>query len=922
MKILATTFFALFLGALTYAQTGQLTGVVLDSESNLALPGATVQVEGTTFGTSANQFGEFRLAGLPAGEHVLVVSYIGYQTAEIDFAIEAFQTTAIEVVLESGILTGEEVVVLGVGLRGQAAALNQQRANANITNVVASDQVGRFPDANVGDALKRIPGITTQVDQGEARFGLIRGTAPRLNSVTINGERIPSAEAEDRTVQLDLVPADMIQSIEVNKAVTPDMDADAIGASVNLITRAAPNGLRVSGTLGSGYNFLRDEPIYLGSVVVGNRFADGKLGVIVSGSIHDHKLGSHNYEGEWDGGELDEFQIRLYELQRIRRSVSTTIDYNFNENNSITFKALYNHRDDWENRFRVDFDRFDDQGNGTALARIQRETKGGVGNDRVDYRRLEDQRAMAYSLAGQHVTSSGIEVDWVGAYAKASEKRPNERYIAFESADEVLIAFDPSNTKFPVIEEQSFDGGNMELDEITEERQYTEDIDKSFRLNLEFPVGEYASYLKAGASFKQKDKLRDNDFFEYSPIGSLEDQLATMASAGSIDKTLSDYEAGNYKSGNFVSERLLGDLDLQNSSLFEKEAVYDEYFADNFEATETVVGGYAMTNYAFNDRFSVIAGVRLEATEIDYTGNQLVLDEDGDFDEAASREGISNTESYNNVMPGLHARFAVDANTVIRAAWTNTIARPNYYDLVPYRAVNREDNELGEGNPLLEPTTSMNFDFMAERYFSNVGLISGGVFFKSLQNYIYVFEDKDYVDAVTGNTFDSRFQPKNGDDATLFGAEIAIQRQLDFLPGALSNLGIYLNYTYVTSSADGIRNEDGEVRTDLDLPGTAENTLNASLSYEDAKFSARLSLNYTTDYIDEIGEDASFDRYYDEQTFVDANAAYAITSKLRFFVEANNLTNQPLRFYQGSQDFTMQSEYYSYRMNAGLKFDF
>lgn len=922
MKILATTFFALFLGALTYAQTGQLTGVVLDSESNLALPGATVQVEGTTFGTSANQFGEFRLAGLPAGEHVLVVSYIGYQTAEIDFAIEAFQTTAIEVVLESGILTGEEVVVLGVGLRGQAAALNQQRANANITNVVASDQVGRFPDANVGDALKRIPGITTQVDQGEARFGLIRGTAPRLNSVTINGERIPSAEAEDRTVQLDLVPADMIQSIEVNKAVTPDMDADAIGASVNLITRAAPNGLRVSGTLGSGYNFLRDEPIYLGSVVVGNRFADGKLGVIVSGSIHDHKLGSHNYEGEWDGGELDEFQIRLYELQRIRRSVSTTIDYNFNENNSITFKALYNHRDDWENRFRVDFDRFDDQGNGTALARIQRETKGGVGNDRVDYRRLEDQRAMAYSLAGQHVTSSGIEVDWVGAYAKASEKRPNERYIAFESADEVLIAFDPSNTKFPVIEEQSFDGGNMELDEITEERQYTEDIDKSFRLNLELPVGEYASYFKAGASFKQKDKLRDNDFFEYSPIGSLEDQLATMASAGSIDKTLSDYEAGNYKSGNFVSERLLGDLDLQNSSLFEKEAVYDEYFADNFEATETVVGAYAMTNYAFNDRFSVIAGVRLEATDIEYTGNQLVLDEDGDFDEAASREGISNTESYNNVMPGLHARFAVDANTVIRAAWTNTIARPNYYDLVPYRAVNREDNELGEGNPLLEPTTSMNFDFMAERYFSNVGLISGGVFFKSLQNYIYVFEDKDYVDAVTGNTFDSRFQPKNGDDATLFGAEIAIQRQLDFLPGALSNLGIYLNYTYVTSSADGIRNEDGEVRTDLDLPGTAENTLNASLSYEDAKFSARLSLNYTTDYIDEIGEDASFDRYYDEQTFVDANAAYAITSKLRFFVEANNLTNQPLRFYQGSQDFTMQSEYYSYRMNAGLKFDF
>ncbi|MDR9387426.1 MAG: TonB-dependent receptor [Balneolaceae bacterium] len=925
MKTLATTLLALFFGALSYAQTGQLTGVVLDSESNLALPGATVQVEGTTFGTSANQFGEFRLSGLPAGEHVLIVSYIGYQNTEIDFTIEAFQTTAIEVTLESGILTGDEVVVLGVGLQGQAAALNQQKANANITNVVASDQVGRFPDANIGDALKRIPGITTQVDQGEARFGLIRGTAPRLNSVTINGERIPSAEAEDRTVQLDLVPADMIKSIEVNKAVTPDMDADAIGASVNLITRAAPNGLRVSGTLGSGYNFLRDEPIYLGSVVVGNRFADGKLGVIVSGSIHDHKLGSHNYEADWEDGAIDEFQVRLYDLQRVRRSVSTTIDYNFNKNNSVTFKALYNHRDDWENRFRTDYEKIDDLGNGEALVRIKRQTKGGIGNDRVDYRRLEDQRAMAYSLAGKHVTSSGIDIDWMGAYAKASEKRPNERYIRFEAGDDdrILIAFDPTNTRFPIVEETNFDPSAYLLDEITEERQYTEDIDKSFRLNLELPVGDFASFIKAGAAYKQKDKLRDNDFFEYKPLGSLEDQFATMASTGYEDKSPDNYEAGDYKPGNFASEKLLGDLDLQNSSLFEKEPVYDEYFADNFEATETVVGAYAMTNYAFNDRFSVIAGVRLEATEIEYAGNQLVLDEEGDFDQAASRQGISNSENYSNVMPGLHARFAVDANTIIRAAWTNTIARPNYYDLVPYRAVELEDEgELAEGNPTLEPTTSMNFDIMAERYFSNVGLVSGGVFYKTLQDFIYVFENRDYLDPVTGTVFGKRFQPKNGDDASLFGAEIAIQRQLDFLPGALSNLGIYLNYTYVTSSADGIRNEDGEVRDDLDLPGTAENTLNASLSYEDSKFSARVSLNYTTDYIDEIGEDASFDRYYDEQTFVDANAAYAITSKLRFFVEAKNLTNQPLRFYQGSQDFTMQSEYYSYRVNTGLKFDF
>ncbi len=157
-------------------------------------------------------------------------------------------------------MTTEAIGVEGLTVvgqrRGQAAALGQQLAAPTITNVVAADQIGRFPDANIGDAVKRIPGITVIQDQGEARFGLIRGTEPRLNSVMINGERIPSAEAEVREVQLDLIPSDMVAQVEVTKALTPDMDADAIGGSVNIVTRAAPADQRLAVTLGSGYNFL------------------------------------------------------------------------------------------------------------------------------------------------------------------------------------------------------------------------------------------------------------------------------------------------------------------------------------------------------------------------------------------------------------------------------------------------------------------------------------------------------------------------------------------------------------------------------------------------------------------------------------------------------------------------------------------
>jgi TonB-dependent receptor len=146
------------------------------------------------------------------------------------------------------LLTSEEtrlddVQITGFSGGGQARALNTQKNNLNITNVVSTDQIGKFPDANIGDATKRIPGITMQMDQGEARNIIVRGLAPQLNSVTLNGSRIPSAEGDNRNVQMDLIPSDMIQTIEVNKAVTPDMDADALGGSVNLVTRSTPQSL-------------------------------------------------------------------------------------------------------------------------------------------------------------------------------------------------------------------------------------------------------------------------------------------------------------------------------------------------------------------------------------------------------------------------------------------------------------------------------------------------------------------------------------------------------------------------------------------------------------------------------------------------------------------------------------------------------
>ena len=412
------------------AQNGVLNGRIVD-ESSLPLAGAYVVIADLA-ATTSDVDGYYSIVDLPAGSYKLEISYIGFEPQEITVEVAAGKTTVQNIKLEAGIALQE--VVVTSQLRGQARALNNQLSNYNITNIIAADQIGRFPDANVGDALKRIPGISVQYDQGEARFGSIRGTAPQLNAVTINGERIPSAEAEIRTIQLDLIPSDMVQSIEVSKAVTPDMDADAIGGSVNLVTRAAPYQERISGTLGVGYNALAEEMTYNGSFIYGNRFANDKLGIIVSGSYFDNNLGSDNVEAEWtfddsndndrfDEGEEfwpEEIQIRQYYLQRIRQSYSLSLDYQINPNHTVFLKGIYNRRKDWENRYRSVFKdiEFDD---GQWVAELERQTKAGT--EDIKYARLEDQQMMNFSLSGKHIFGK-LKVDWSTNYAKAYRHYP------------------------------------------------------------------------------------------------------------------------------------------------------------------------------------------------------------------------------------------------------------------------------------------------------------------------------------------------------------------------------------------------------------------------------------------------------------------------------------------------------------------
>ncbi|TAG12666.1 MAG: TonB-dependent receptor [Sphingobacteriia bacterium] len=930
------------------AQTS-IVKVKIEDESNLNLPLASVQLVGKKSTVFSDASGNAIIYGVAYGKQRIKVTYVGYEEVTKEINVIA-NITEVSIQLISGVKTLNAITVLGDRLKGQAKALNQQKNGGTVANIISADQIGRFPDANIGDALKRVPGVAMQNDQGEARDIIIRGLAPQLNSVTLNGDRIPSAEGDNRRIQMDLIPSDMIQTVAVNKTLTPDLEGDAIGGSVNLVTRKAPNKLRISGTLSGGTNPIRGKALYTGSLVIGNRSKNKAAGFVGSMNINDNIYGSDNVEAVWATAAngavfLSQHDIRKYDVQRRRMSFNLSSDFKLNKKNTLYISGMYNQRNDWENRFRLrtrSIVPLDAAGAAVTLptqtiasyrGEIRKETKGGINNDVVKNTRLERQIVTNLKANGEHIIGKNVLVDWSTAMSRASEERPNERYIDFR-VNNVILKQDISNPEQPSVNLVTRRNASAySFRRLSEQFGDTWETDWNNKLNIQFPIKlfkEKSTLVKIGGRYSRKEKERNNIFYIYTPLSG-NTAVANLAVVPSFNGSDPNYLAGSqYQIDSFAQPIALGVLNLKDKTQFSEALSPADYLGQNYTAREKLYNAYIRIDQEITDKLSMIVGARFEATENYYKGNILR--------NSATLVGADDTTSrYNNLLPSINLKYQASKDLIFRAAVTTALARPAYFDLVPFMNVNSVDQSITRGNATLKATNSVNYDFMVEKYYKNVGLISGGVFYKTLNNFFYTFytnnySTTDYANEILpivgginpiGATDKWRYsQARNGNKARFYGVELSIQRQLDFLPGIWKGFGIYLNYTYTKSTADGITSSDGaSVRTNLSLPGTAPHTFNGSLSYENKKLVARVAANYTAAYIDVIGANSFEDSYYDKQFFVDANASYAVTPKLRFFSEINNITNQPLRYYQGVKERTMQVEYYNIRWNMGLKFD-
>jgi len=928
-----TLFFAtitiamLCFATITFAQgTGRISGKVADAESGDFLPGANLMLDGTTIGAAADLEGSYRIVNIPAGTYTLKVRYMGYQEHSEEVTVTADRNTLVDVKLNVSYIQTEDVVVSGLR-QGQVKALSVQKDAINIKNVISREQMENFPDVNAAEVLQRVPGVHISRSQGDGRYVLIRGTDPRLSTVTVNGEPLASTRNEQRYSQLDIVGSNQMSSIEVVKALTPDMDANSIGGAVNIITRSAFDypGSNLNLTVGTGYSELDGAVNWQGKFNWADKVGSSeKFGYSITANYDQKTRGDDNIEYEYDDVEdeagnempytLIDYNLMDYQLTKERYGFGGGLDYRFDENNKLYASAMWNKFVDVSKnarfRFRVDKGDYYPSDDPNIIltedSRIIRETKG----------RTENLIQTVFSFGGENLLGNNT-LDYNFSYSYGEENHPDQTDTEFELDEKVNLRIDVSNPETPEWQitnsdlEAGYenDAANYEFGDIDYRETFSSNTNATAAVNFNLPynLAGNTSNFKVGAKYVTLSKDRNDNRTSYDWEGDNDLFMSDWLS----DRNRTDFFNDTYIYGqegdwddikSFLGanrdkpDRLVGDPNIEDSK------------GASYVVDETVYAYYAMTDINFGN-LNLLAGFRHEFTSDKLEGHVLVYDDQGDF---SSLQESKVDIDYNNIFPMVHLRYALSGLTNLRFAATQTMSRPNYWDLAPHVTLDNRKERIRRGNPDLITTLSNNLDLMGEHYFHGIGIASAGLFFKDMTNIIFeaTFDLPDDDPNYPGYEVETTV---NGGDATLWGIELVWQQEFTFLPGIWSGFGIYANFTHTWSNADLLGREGL-------IPGQAGDVGNLALAYEMGGFSARLSYSFQGKYIDEVGGTEDDDIWKNSRGQLDFTTAYTFNNGLGIFLEFINLTNAAKYEYQGIEDRPTQIAYYSWWSRLGIKF--
>ncbi|KCZ63079.1 TonB-dependent receptor [Hyphomonas atlantica] len=899
-----------------------LTGTVTDATGEAGLQGALVTIEELGRTTSADRFGTYRFANIPAGDYTLSVSYVGADTVTDSVTVSG--DTDFSIRLGGDVRYLDNILVVGSSA-AQAGAINQQRASDALISVIDSDGLGNFPDTTVADSLARVAGLSIENDQGEGRYVSIRGINTDLISATINGVRTPSPE-DRRGVLLDGVPSDLLDGIEVQKSLTPDVDADTIGGVINLKTISAfdRDGQFVRAKVEGSYNEIAEELSPKATLTYSNVFGD-KLGIAASVNFQSLAIEAHNNEvGEWEFDDdlgayypNDDYEMRWYDLTRERLGLVFNVDYRATENTELYLRTLFNQYKDDEVRNKFEFRDLAEEGVSVDgnnynfnFAEVDAEVR----------QREEERKIQTYALGGQTIAGAWT-VDYEVSYAYAEEDDSNNHDVAFRSDDmdgDAIIVWDNSTPEKPRLTGAGvdfvYDPSTYEMDAFEQEFTVNEDTEWAYKLDLEneSSIGSTPVTWKMGVKVRDREKVRDQNLL----IWERDDVL------------MSDYITDNSRISNWrmnnpmfqwpsagLTNALRGTF--TDDELDEDGTNFDS-LSEDYTIEEMILAGYGMGTFQF-DNLTVVAGVRVEATDVTATGNIFFEGDDPENVEIRKYE-----DDYTHVLPSVNLKYNFSENLIGRAAYYASIVRPAFGEMRPTIALNDDRDEAELGNPALDPYEADNFDLSIEYYPTKLSVLSAGVFYKEISNPIF---GANYdIDDVPGSvdlsllpdTVEEVFTYVNGENATVKGIELNYVQQLDFIGDFWEGFLVSANVTIAESEAS-VPDEEDPLLT-RDVPMLKQNDLiwNASIGYDRGPWDLRISANFRDDYLDELFG-ANIDRYTSDHLSVEASAKYDVNDNLQVFVEGKNLTDEPEYYYFGSENRLSQYDEYGARYVIGAR---
>lgn len=864
----------LFITTVSFSQVFTISGNIVDEGSNLPMTGAKIILEGTSYRAVAGLDGSFVIKKVEKGIYTMVVDYMEYESHRQEISVTENASFLVALLPESTELETVDIIATR-SQDSEASARASEKDAMNVINVISSKEIEVSPDITVANVVQRVSGVSLERNNnGDGQNAIVRGMDKRYNYTLVNGVKIPSPDPRNRYVPLDIFPSDLLDRLEVTKALTPNMEGDAIGGVMDMKMKNAPNNFILTANAGTGYSqmFINDKfrafdrsttainspritngSDYASSVddfplenidfqevqpmtnqiynlSVGNRFLNNKLGVLVAGSYQNTFRGANSqfmstFVNQDDNTPFFEIiQDRTFYVQQVRSGVHTKLDYSFNKNHKIDLYAAMVNLNDFETRRRVDTVLLIGRGQGPGTGRIEIRERS----------RQRYQKIYNATLQGTHKFGKQLEADWSAVYSLATNDDPDMAELKWITAI----------TK------------NNEGEFIQDPIMYDTDYKRRWINNTD---QDYAGY----GNIKYSPK------FVGLPLDLLAGGMIRLKNRTSV------YDEYRLRTSPLFQEWSGSPFDA-TWNLFNTIGTPTDPL--NYDVLENVMAGYGMFKLDLN-KLHIMGGVRVENTFFEWESQA-----------PPQVDGRTGRISYMDILPSIHFKYMPTKKQNIRASYFSSISRPSFFEVIPYE-INEEDFRE-RGNPFLSRTKADNFDIRYERFSNVLDKIMVGAFYKRI------------VDPIERSLFiqgQAVFMRSNN-----FGTAQNMGFEFDFTK-YIREFGVRFFYTYTnseitTSKLVRFRDEEGNLSSREEdqtrpLQGQSAHISNLSFLYKNQKSGTdvQLSTVYTGRRIISVSPYKDNDIWQRAFVQMDLSIEQRISPGIVAYIKINNLLNSPMR---------------------------